>query len=83
MKQYPGYTLVRTEPCPEQHGTLTLLTHDISGATVLLVKTRTPTRLLASGLVPSHRMTPACSTSWSTRCCLGRRNTRSNPRFCS
>lgn len=38
MKQYPGYTLVRTEPCPEQHGTLTLLTHDISGATVLLVE---------------------------------------------
>ncbi len=34
MKQYPGYTLVRTEPCPEQHGTLTLLTHDISGDTI-------------------------------------------------
>ena len=30
MKQVPGYTLVRTEDCPEQHGTLTLLTHDLS-----------------------------------------------------
>ena len=38
MKQVPGYTLVRTEDCPEQHGTLTVLTHDISGATVLLVE---------------------------------------------
>ena len=35
---YPGYTLVRQEDCPEQHGTLTVLTHDISGATVLLVE---------------------------------------------
>ena len=31
MKQVPGYTLVRTEDCPEQHGTLTVLTHDVSG----------------------------------------------------
>ena len=38
MKQVLGYTLVRTEDCPEQHGTLTVLTHDISGATVLLVE---------------------------------------------
>ena len=38
MKQYPGYTLVRSEECPEQHGTLTVLTHDVSGATVLLVE---------------------------------------------
>ena len=29
MKQVPGYTLVRTEDCPEQHGTLTVLTHDV------------------------------------------------------
>ena len=35
---YPGYTVVRQEPCPEQHGTLTILTHDLSGATVLLVE---------------------------------------------
>ena len=27
MKQYPGYTLVKHEDCPEQHGTLTVLTH--------------------------------------------------------
>ena len=38
MKQYPGYTLVKREDCPEQHGTLTVLTHDVSGATVLLVE---------------------------------------------
>ena len=29
MKQYPGYTVVRCEDCPEQHGTLTVLTHDV------------------------------------------------------
>ena len=38
MERFPGYTLVRTEDCPEQHGTLTVLTHDVSGATVLLVE---------------------------------------------
>lgn len=40
MKQVPGYTLVHTEACPEQHGTLTVLTHDVSGAAVLLVENR-------------------------------------------
>ena len=38
MKQYPGYTFVKREECPEQHGTLTVLTHDVSGAAVLLVE---------------------------------------------
>ena len=38
MAQYPGYTVLRTEDCPEQHGTLTVLTHDVRGATVLLVE---------------------------------------------
>ena len=38
MKQYPGYTLVKREECPEQHGRLTVLTHDVSGAAVLLVE---------------------------------------------
>ena len=38
MAYYPGYTVLRTEDCPEQHGTLTLLTHDVSGAAVLLVE---------------------------------------------
>ena len=28
MKQYPGYTVLRTEDCPEQHGALTVLTHE-------------------------------------------------------
>lgn len=35
---YPGYTLVRREDCPEQHGVLTVLNHDVSRATVLLVE---------------------------------------------
>ncbi len=35
---YSGYTLVRREDCPEQHGVLTVLNHDVSGATVLLVE---------------------------------------------
>ena len=35
---YPGYTLVRREDCPEQHGVLTVLKHDVSGAAVLLVE---------------------------------------------
>ena len=38
MKQYPGYTLVKSEDCPEQHGVLTVLRHDVSGAAVLLVE---------------------------------------------
>ena len=38
MERFPGYTVLRTEDCPEQHGTLTVLTHDVSGATVLLVE---------------------------------------------
>ena len=38
MERFPGYTTLRTESCPEQHGTLTVLTHDVSGATVLLVE---------------------------------------------
>ena len=35
---YPGYTLVRREDCPEQLGVLTVLNHDVRGATVLLVE---------------------------------------------
>lgn len=38
MKQFPGYTQLRREDCPEQHGVLTVLTHDFSGATVLLIE---------------------------------------------
>lgn len=76
MERFPGYTLVRTEDCPEQHGTLTVLTHDVSGATVLLVEMRIPTRRLASALAPSRPMTPACSTFWSTRCWQAAKNTR-------
>ena len=35
MKQYPGYTVVRSEDCPEQHGTLTVLTHDVDRKSVV------------------------------------------------
>ncbi len=38
MAHCSGYTVLRTEDCPEQHGTLTLLTHDVSGAAMLLVE---------------------------------------------
>ena len=63
MERFPGYTLVRTEDCPEQHGTLTVLTHDVSGATVLL------TSWVSTVRVP-------CSTFWSTRCWQAAKNTR-------
>ena len=33
-----GEMCIRDRDCPEQHGTLTLLTHDVSGAAVLLVE---------------------------------------------
>lgn len=49
MKQYPGYTLVKREDCPEQHGTLTVLTHDVSGATVLLVENDDDNKALGIG----------------------------------
>lgn len=38
MTQYSGYTTLRTEPCPMLHGSATVLTHDLSGATVLLIE---------------------------------------------
>ena len=49
MKQYPGYTLVKREDCPEQHGTLTVLTHDVSGAAVLLVENDDDNKAFGSG----------------------------------
>ena len=49
MKQYPGYTVVRCEDCPEQHGTLTVLTHDVSGATILLVENEDANRAFGIG----------------------------------
>ena len=68
MKQYPGYTLVKREDCPEQHGTLTVLTHDVSGAAVLLVENDDDNKPSASASAPSPPTIPACSTSSSTRC---------------
>ncbi len=38
MKQYPGYTLKKSEECVCFHATATVLTHDVSGATVLLLE---------------------------------------------
>ena len=38
VQSYPGYTLVRREESPLFHGVATTLTHDVSGATVLLVE---------------------------------------------
>ena len=38
VQSYPGYTLARREESPLFHGVATTLTHDVSGATVLLVE---------------------------------------------
>ena len=76
MKQYPGYTLVKHEDCPEQHGTLTVLTHDVSGAAVLLVENDDDNKPSASASAPSPSTTPACSTSSSTQCWQAARSTR-------
>ena len=38
VRNYPGYTVVRREESPLFHGTATTLTHDVSGATILLVE---------------------------------------------
>ena len=44
MKQYPGYTLVKREECPEQHGTLTVLTMTSAGRLSCWWRTTTTTR---------------------------------------
>ena len=69
---YPGYTLVRREDCPEQHGVLTVLNHDVSGATVLLVENEDTNKAFGIGFPPT---TPVCSTFWSTRCWRAVRST--------
>lgn len=61
MKQYPGYTLVKREDCPEQHGTLTVLTHDVSGAAVLLVENDDDNKAFGIGFgtfLRRHRRVP-------------------------
>ena len=77
MAHYPGYTVLRTEDCPEQHGTLTLLTHDVSGAAVLLVENEDVNKAfgIGFGTFPSDD-TGVCSTFWSTRCWQAAKNTR-------
>ena len=76
MKQYPGYTLVKREDCPEQHGTLTVLTHDVSGAAVLLVENDDDNKAFGIGFGTFPPTTPACSTFSSTRCWQAARSTR-------
>ena len=64
MKQYPGYTLVKHEDCPEQHGTLTVLTHDVSGAAVLLVENDDDNK--AFGIrSEERRVGKECRSRWS------------------
>ncbi len=49
MNQYPGYTLQRSEPCPVLGGTATILTHDISGATVMLLENQDENKAFGIG----------------------------------
>ena len=83
MAHYPGYTVLRTEDCPEQHGTLTLLTHDVSGAAVLLVENEDANKAFGIGFGTFPPMTPVCSTFWSTPCWRAVKNTPSVPPLCS
>ena len=82
MAHYPGYTVLRTEDCPEQHGTLTLLTHDVSGAAVLLVENEDVNKAfgIGFGTFPSD---DTGSTFWSTPYWRAAKNTRSVPPLCS
>ena len=47
--QYPGYTLVKREESPIFHGTATTLTHDVSGATVLLIENQDENKAFGIG----------------------------------
>ena len=82
MKQYPGYTLVKQEDCPEQHGTLTVLAHDVSGASVLLVENDDHNKGfgIGFGTFPSDDTGVFHILEHSVRAV---RSTRSNRRFCS
>ena len=75
MKQYPGYTVLRSEDCPEQHGTLTVLTHDVSGATILLVENEDVNKAFGIGFGTFPPTIRACSTSSNTRCWRAARST--------
>ena len=46
---YPGYTLVKREESPIFHGTATTLTHDVSGATVLLIENQDENKAFGIG----------------------------------
>lgn len=83
MAHYPGYTVLRTEDCPEQHGTLTLLTHDVSGAAVLLVENEDVNKAFGIGFGTFPSDDTGVFIFWSIRCWLEAKNTRSPRRFCS
>ena len=65
---YPGYTLVRREDCPEQHGVLTVLNHDVSGATVLLVENEDTNKAFGIGFGTLEQVD---SLSLTTQVALG------------
>lgn len=67
---------MRYEDCPEQHGTLTVLTHDVSGATILLVENEDVNKAFGIGFGTFHRMTRVCSTFWAARCWQAAKSTQ-------
>lgn len=76
VQSYPGYTLVRREESSLFHGVATTLTHDVSGATVLLVENEDENKAFGIGFGTFPCDDTGCSTFWSTRCWQGRKNTR-------
>ena len=46
---YPGYTLIKREDSPLFHGTATTLTHDVSGATLLLIENQDDNKAFGIG----------------------------------
>ena len=83
MAHYPGYTVLRTEDCPEQHGTLTLLTHDVSGAAVLLVENEDVNKAFGIGFGTFPSDDTGVFHILEHSVLAGSENTRSAPPSCS
>lgn len=83
MAHYPGYTVLRTEDCPEQHGTLTLLTHDVSGAAVLLVENEDVNKAFGIGFGTFPSDDTGVFHILEHSVLAGSENTRSVPPLCS
>ena len=83
MERFPGYTTLRTEPCPEQHGTLTVLTHDVSGATVLLVENEDINKAFGIGFGTFPSDDTGVFHILEHSVLAGSESTRSLRRFCS